>query len=198
MHPWEIQPPQTIKTPSRVGAPGCGSDHSASAITEQRAARIHSQPRLFVCLCVCVCMEDLTPPTQQLFLLSQLVQLNTYWTDSIRIQGGEGPPTAGPDWPASRRRASASPRHWTAPLVRHHPRAPTDHSNGRLWEKMLLLCFQRGLRHYLHPCKRHAPPCSLRRAAASGGGAAQECVATFHISLGKKKHLFPIKRPLLM
>ena len=167
-------------------------------------------PQSAASFCVRVCVRERVcgrshPPLSNTTALPVLPArpTNTYWTDSIRIQGGEVPPTAGPDWPASRRRASASPRHWTAPRVRLHRRAPTDRSNGRRWEMMLLLCFQRGLRHYLHPCTLHAPPCCVRRAAAPGGGAAQECVVTFRRFVKKKqiknkKHLFPVKGPLLM
>lgn len=86
------------------------ADHSASAITEQRAARIHSQPRLFVCV------EDLTPPaTQQLFLLSQLVQLIHTGRIQSESKGERARPLRDPIGPprgAVRQRARAiGPRH---------------------------------------------------------------------------------------
>lgn len=101
-------------------------------------------------------------------LLVQLIQTGPIQSEYKQ----KVPPTEEPYWPSWWRRASAScaigsPARLSPLQARFL--APTDRSNGRLWEMMLLLCF-RGLPHYLHPCN-HAPPFFLRHAAAHLQGA---------------------------
>lgn len=100
-----------------------------------------------------VLVED-SPP----FFLLSARPTNTNWRDSIRI-GGESPCPQrgfiGPRCGVVRQRA-ASLDLLHVRLIAGSTLAPTDRSNGSLWEMMLLLCF-RGLHHHLHPCK-HAPP----------------------------------------
>lgn len=99
-----------------------------------------------------VLVED-SPP---FFLLSALAT-NTNWRDSIRI-GGERPrPQRGSIGPRCGVRQRAAPLDVLhVRLIAGSILAPTDRSNGSLWEMMLLLCF-RGPHHYLRPCN-HAPP----------------------------------------
>lgn len=96
------------KNPSRVGAPGCGSfrichNGAASSQDPQSAASF------------CVCGRSHPPATQQLFLLSQLVQLIHTGRIQSESKGERARPLRDPIGPprgAVRQRARAiGPRH---------------------------------------------------------------------------------------
>lgn len=133
-----------------------------------------------------VLVED-SPP----FFLLSARPTNTNWRDSIRI-GGESPRPQrgfiGPRCGVVRQRA-ASLDLLHVRLIAGSTLAPTDRSNGSLWEMMLLLCF-RGLHHHLHPCK-HAPPFFFLRHTAAHYRPVL-CRNSVVLSINATSHPFPL------